>query len=134
VVIWLAILVGFLYAFGFYLMLRRSLIKVILGLALFAHGANLMILAAADARRAGDPSTGGVHLPIVHEGQQQLVEPFADPLPQALVLTAIVIGFGLQAFTLVLAKRAYGQLGVDDVDAMGASDRTDPEPGREDAI
>lgn len=133
-VIWLAILVGFLYAFGFYLMLRRSLIKVILGLALFAHGANLMILAAADARRAGDPSAGGVHLPIVQEGQQQLAEPFADPLPQALVLTAIVIGFGLQAFTLVLAKRAYAQLGVDDVDAMGASDRTDPEPAPEDAI
>lgn len=133
-VTWLAILIGALYAAGFYLMLRRSLIKVILGLTVFSHGANLMILAAGDLRRAGNPENGpGVRLPIVAEGAEVLEAPYADPLPQALVLTAIVIGFGLQAFTLVMAKRAYTQIGADDVDAMRATDVTerDPEPAEE---
>ena len=131
---WLAVLVGWLYAVGFYLMLRRSQIKVILGLTIFSHGANLMIVAAGGAKRAGDPETGGVLLPIVAEGSEVLTEPYADPLPQALVLTAIVIGFGLQAFTLVLAKRAYIQIGADDVDAMRSTDVTerDPAPREED--
>ena len=127
-IVWLAILIGALYATGFYLMLRRSLIKVILGLTVFSHGANLMILAAGDLRRAGNPATGGVRLPLIDPGEHALEPPYADPLPQALVLTAIVIGFGLQAFTLVLAKRAYMQIGADDVDAMRGTDLTDREP------
>ncbi|NUM69010.1 NADH-quinone oxidoreductase subunit K, partial [candidate division KSB1 bacterium] len=49
-------------------------------------------------------------------------EPFADPLPQALILTAIVIGFGVQAFALVLLKRAYQTVGTDDLDEMKSTD------------
>ena len=48
--------------------------------------------------------------------------PYADPMPQALVLTAIVIGFGVQAFALVLLKRAYQAVGSDDLDAMSSTD------------
>ncbi|QDU65578.1 NADH-quinone oxidoreductase subunit K [Engelhardtia mirabilis] len=127
-VTWLAMLIGGLYAAGFYLMLRRSLIKIILGLAIFAHGANLMILAAGNPRRVDVD----VKIPIVPEGAEQLLQPYADPLPQALVLTAIVIGFGLQAFTLALAKSVYDRMGVDDVDAMRDPDLTEP-PTRRDA-
>ncbi len=115
-------LIGGLYAAGFYLMLRRSLIKIILGLAIFGHGANLMILAAGNPTRVDVD----VKIPFVPEGAEQLVQPYADPLPQALVLTAIVIGFGLQAFTLALAKSVYDRMGVDDVDAMRDPDLTEP--------
>ena len=48
--------------------------------------------------------------------------PHADPVPQALVLTAIVIGFGVQAFALVLVKRAYRETGTDDLDALRSTD------------
>jgi multicomponent Na+:H+ antiporter subunit C len=50
------------------------------------------------------------------------VGPFADPLPQALILTAIVIGFGVQAFALVLIKRAYQAVGTDDLDKITETD------------
>lgn len=121
-VTWLAMLIGGLYAAGFYLLLRRSLIKVILGLAIFAHGANLMILAAGSPQR----TTVEIKLPLVPLGADRLIEPYADPLPQALVLTAIVIGFGLQAFTLALAKSAVDSIGADDIDAMRSTDLTSP--------
>jgi multicomponent Na+:H+ antiporter subunit C len=50
---------------------------------------------------------------------QPLLPPYSDPVPQALVLTAIVIGFGLLAFSLVLAHRVHATLGTDDVDEVG---------------
>jgi len=56
--------------------------------------------------------------PIVPYGEQQLIEPFANPLPQALILTAIVIGFALFTFLLVLGYRAYQELDADDTDTM----------------
>ena len=49
----------------------------------------------------------------------RLVPPYADPVPQALVLTAIVIGFGVLAFSLVLAHRVHATVGTDDVDELG---------------
>ena len=59
---------------------------------------------------------------IIAGNAAQLVEPFADPLPQAFILTAIVIGFGLQAFAVVLIKRAYQTVGTDDLDDMTTTD------------
>ena len=53
------------------------------------------------------------------QGAQALVHPYADPVPQALVLTAIVIGFGLLAFSLVLAHRVHATAGTDDIDEVG---------------
>ena len=98
---WLAIVVGFLYAAGFYMLLRRSLMKVIVGLSIFTHGANLLLFTAGNVTRVGD----GVQLPIVPEGAEALTGTYADPLPQALVLTAIVIGLGILSFLLVLLHR-----------------------------
>ena len=61
----------------------------------------------------------GAHPPVVPAGAEALVPPYADPVPQALVLTAIVIGFGLLAFLLVLAHRVHATVGTDDIDELG---------------
>lgn len=110
----LAITVGALYACGVYLLLQRSLVTLVIGLVILGHAANLLIMAAAGVTH-GRP-------PIVDAGATALLPPYADPLPQALVLTAIVIGFGVQAFALVLLKRAYQAVGSDDLDAMRSTD------------
>jgi multicomponent Na+:H+ antiporter subunit C len=95
-------------------MLRRSLVKIIIGLVLLGNAANLLIFTVGGLVRAGPP--------LISEGQSTPVEPFADPLPQALILTAIVIGFGVVAFAMVLAYRAYQTVGTDDLDKLNATD------------
>jgi multicomponent Na+:H+ antiporter subunit C len=110
----LAAVIGVLYAAGFYLVMRRSMVKLVLGLALLGHAANLLIFTVGRLSRDGAP--------IVAQGAERLVPPHADPVPQALILTAIVIGFGVQAFALVLVKRAYRETGTDDLDALRATD------------
>lgn len=110
----LAIIVGMLFSVGVYMILRRNLIKLIIGLVFISHAANLMIFTAAGIQR-GNP-------PLIDEGQKLPLAPFADPLPQALILTAIVISFGVTAFTVVLFQRVYQSLGTDDVDEMRATD------------
>ena len=106
----LALASGVLYAAGIYLMLRRRLAQLIIGLALLSNGTNLLIFAAGGLTR-GRP-------PVIEHGTV-LTPPYADPVPQALVQTAIVIGFGLLAFSLVLAHRVHTSAGSDDVDAVG---------------
>ncbi len=110
----LAILVGVLYSAGIYMILRRSLVKVIIGLIFLGYAANLMIFTIGRV-------TKGIPAFVPADGTS-LAEPFADPLPQALILTAIVIGFGVQAFAIVLFKRAYQTVGTDDLDEMKSTD------------
>lgn len=110
----MAILIGMLYTAGIYMILRRSLVKVVFGLTFLGHAANLLIFTISRATK-GIPA-------FIPEGAEKLVEPFADPLPQALILTAIVIGFGVQAFAIVLFKRAYQTVGTDDLDKMKSTD------------
>ncbi|MEW6720913.1 MAG: Na+/H+ antiporter subunit C [Thermodesulfobacteriota bacterium] len=110
----LAFVVGGLYAAGIYLMLRRSLVKLLLGLALLSHAANLLIFTVAGFH--------GDRPPLVPEGSEALAQPHADPLPQALILTAIVISFAVLAFGLALFHRAYREIGTDDLDRMKATD------------
>lgn len=109
----LAVVIGALYAAGIYMMLRRSLFKLILGLVLLSHGANLLIFTAGGLTPANPP--------IIAPDASELQEA-ADPLPQALILTAIVIGFGVLAFALVLFHRAYQTIGSDDPDDLQVSD------------
>ncbi|MEQ8845048.1 MAG: Na+/H+ antiporter subunit C [Phycisphaerales bacterium] len=111
----LAIAVGALYATGIYMILRRSFVKLIIGLALISHGANLLIFAAGGLVR-GNPA-------LIPEDQDQLAPGYSDPLPPALILTAIVISFAILAFTIVLVKRTYQEVGTDDLDAMRTTDR-----------
>jgi len=111
----LAFVVGGLYAAGIYMLLRRSLIKLLIGLGLLGHAANLLIFTAAGLQRGQPPFIPGKDVP--------LAPPFADPLPQALILTAIVIGLGVTAFALALAYRAYKSVGTDDLDKMRSADK-----------
>jgi multicomponent Na+:H+ antiporter subunit C len=110
----LAILIGCLYAAGFYMMLRRSIIKLIIGLILLSNAANLLIFTISGITR-GSP-------PLIQEGQINITGDFADPVPQALILTAIVIGFGVQAFAIVLIKKVFQKTGTDDLDDLKSTD------------
>jgi multicomponent Na+:H+ antiporter subunit C len=110
----LAFVVGGLYAAAVYLMLRRSLVKLIFGLVLLGHASNLLIFTAGRLAR-GQP-------PIVASGEAAPPTPYADPVPQALILTAIIISFGVQAFAIVLLKRAYQTAGTDDLDELKSTD------------
>jgi multicomponent Na+:H+ antiporter subunit C len=96
------------------MMMRRSIVKLIIGLGLLSHAANLLIFTVGRLVR-GQP-------PLIFAGADRPVAPFADPLPQALILTAIVIGFGVQAFAAVLIRRGYQTVGTDDLDQMKITD------------
>ena len=102
----LALLIGVLYAVGTYLLLQRTLTRVVIGLGLMSHGANLLLLAAGG-------SAGAV--PFVGQTDGPSGAGTADPLPQAMVLTAIVITFGVTAFLLALAFRSWLLTGEDSV-------------------
>lgn len=100
-----AFCVGVLTACGVYLTLRGSTFSVVLGLTLLSYAVNLFLfasgrLAVNSAAILGESAT------------------YADPLPQALVLTAIVIGFAMTAFAVILAMRARADLGNDHVDGQ----------------
>lgn len=110
----LAILIGFFYAAGLYMMLRRSLVKLIIGLILIGNGANLLIFLLGRITK-GLP-------PIIPGESSVFLQAYADPIPQALILTAIVISFGLQSFAIVLIKRAYSVVKTDDLDQMNSTD------------
>ena len=109
----LAIVIGTLYGAALYMMLRRHIVKLIIGLALLSHAANLLIFTAG--------SLGGLargRPPIIGAESSRLIGSYADPVPQALILTAIVISFGVLAFALVLLHRTHQSLGTDDLDQM----------------
>jgi multicomponent Na+:H+ antiporter subunit C len=123
-----------LFGIGTYLVLQRKLSRIIIGIALLSHGANVLMVSSGRAGRA----------PIIGNGA---VDELADPLPQALALTAIVISFGVTALLLALAYRSWlltsddevqddieddmiAHRGAPDDDLADAGDPSDPdEPG-----
>lgn len=96
--------IGLLTACGVYLLLRGRSFPVVLGLTLLSYAVNLFIFATGRLA-VGAP-------PLVADG----VAAWADPLPQALVLTAIVIGFATTGFAIALAVRTRAETGTDHVD------------------
>ena len=100
----LAALVAWLFAVGTYLLLQRTLTRIVLGLGLLSHGAILLMITVGG--RAGDP-------PIVGKNDDGVG--VAAPLPQAFALTAIVIGFGVTSFLLALAYRSWVGTNADEV-------------------
>lgn len=106
----LAALAAALFGAGTYLLLQRALTRIVIGIALLAHGANLLLLVAGG--RAGRP-------PLLSDGALLTgtggLGGFADPLPQAMALTAIVISFGTVAVLLALAWRSWMLHGDDEV-------------------
>ncbi len=106
----LSVLIGALVAMAVYLMLARNLLRFLFGLIVLSNAANLTIFVAGRLT-PGAP-------PLVPDGADAPLGVVANALPQALVLTAIVIGFGLFAFALILAFRAYQSLGTLNTDDM----------------
>ena len=114
-------LVGLFFAVGIYLILSKHIIRILLGIAIFGNAVNLLIFTAGRIVRATAP--------IIPQDVNTLPAGAANPLPQALILTAIVISFSFFAFILVLASRAYQEIGVDDAPGMRiAEPRDEPLP------
>ena len=110
----MAVAIGLLYAAAIFMMLRRSIVKLVIGLMLLSNAANLLIFTSAGMIRGAPP--------LIPEGMLMPPGPVADPLPQAVVLTAIVIAFGVLAFAVVLIRRAYEIVKADDLDKMKDTD------------
>src|SRR5690606_13815167 len=91
----ITILAGILITIGTYLVLSRTLLRIILGLSLLTHGAHLLMMAINGLKPGAAP--------LVQEG----ITRYTDPVPQALILTSIVINFALTALVLLLAYRTY---------------------------
>lgn len=110
----LVFLIGILYASGVYMMLRRSMVKLLIGIILLGNGANMLIFLLGRITK-GKP-------PVIPDGASVFEGLYADPVPQALILTAIVISFGVQAFAIVLLKRVYLLVNSDDLDDLNTPD------------
>jgi multicomponent K+:H+ antiporter subunit C len=104
----LATAIGILAACGVFLMLRARTFPLILGLTLLSYAVNLFLFASGRLQMDAPP--------LIREGAA-----YTDPLPQALVLTAIVIGFGMTAYLVMLALRGLSESGDDHVDAKEKS-------------
>ncbi|MFC4260341.1 Na+/H+ antiporter subunit C [Marinobacter lacisalsi] len=113
-----ALIIGSLTFAGVYMVLRARTFPVVVGLTLLSYGVNLFLFSTGRLMSGGQPIIGST-------------EVYSDPLPQALVLTAIVIGFAMTAFAVVLALRAKADTGNDHVDGTRRFDLPD-EPTTDD--
>lgn len=109
----LAVLVGVLYAAGVYMLLRRSILKFIIGIMFIGNATNLIVFLASGVV-AGEPA--------FVDGAVQNASEMADPLPQAFVLTSIVISFGIVVFALALKLNFFELTGTDDLDQLTKTD------------
>lgn len=100
------IVIGVLFTIGTYMILSRTMLRIILGTSIIGHGVNLLLLTMGGLKKGG-PALLGFKETV-----------FTDPVPQALLLTAIVINFATTAFFLVLAYRTYEVVGTDQVDEL----------------
>lgn len=96
------------------MMFRRSMVKLLLGLMLLGNGVNLLIFLMGELTKG--------RAPIIDDQYNHFIDAYADPVPQALILTAIVISFGLTAFAIVLLNKVYSTTGTDDLDSLNIQD------------
>lgn len=116
-----AMLVGIFFAGAFYLMMSKRIVRVLLGVVILGNAVNLLLFTAGRLTREVPP--------IIPEGSDTLSSAAANPLPQALILTAIVISFSFFCFLLVLAYRAFQDLKTDDTDDMRVAEpKAEPLP------
>jgi multicomponent Na+:H+ antiporter subunit C len=113
----LVALIGVLYACGVYLILKRSMVRLLLGIILLGNGTNILIFLLGNITK-GKP-------PIIEPNLNVFADIYADPIPQALILTAIVISFGLTSFAIVLLKRVYALINTDDLDNLNTPEEED---------
>lgn len=109
----MAIVIGVLFMSATYLMLSKSLLRIIVGTGLLSHGAHLLLLTMGGLKKGAPPLLG------------ENASSYTDPIPQALILTAIVISFGVTAFFLVLAYRTYQELGTDNTEKLRGTEGND---------
>jgi len=102
----MSVAVGVLFMVGVYLILSKSLLRIILGTSLLTHGVHLLLLTMARLKTGTAPLLG------------EHASSYVDPIPQALILTSIVISFGVTSFFFVLAYKAYQKLGTDDMEEL----------------
>tara|TARA_R110002110_G_C13461959_1_gene718341 strand:+ start:3245 stop:3631 length:387 start_codon:yes stop_codon:yes gene_type:complete len=113
-----AVVVGILFAISVYLLLSGSLIRLVLGVFVLGNATHLLIFVSGRLTREEPP--------LIPAAQKVAEAGIANPLPQALILTAIVISFSLFAFLLVLAYRAYQTLDTIDTDDMRDAEPAPP--------
>ena len=113
----LVVVIGLLYAAGVYLILRRSMVTLLLGIMLLGNGTNILIFLLGKITK-GKP-------PVINESFKVFQDVYADPIPQALILTAIVISFALTSFAIVLLKRVYALIDSDDLDDLNTPEEED---------
>jgi multicomponent Na+:H+ antiporter subunit C len=114
-------LVGIFFAAALYLMMSKHIVRVMLGVAILGNSVNLLLFTAGRLTREAPPIIG-LDADVLAAGS-------ANPLPQALILTAIVISFSFFCFLLVLTYRSYQDLGTDDTDEMRVAEpKGEPPP------
>lgn len=118
-----SIMVGLFFAASLYLMMSRRIVRILIGVAILGNAVNLLIFTAGRLTREVPP--------VIPPDAVTPAGMTANPLPQALILTAIVISFSFFAFLMVLAYRAYQEMGTDAVDEMRLAEpvREPPPPG-----
>lgn len=114
----LAFVIGALTAISVYLLLRRDLVRNVIGIVILSNAVNLLLFTLGRVTQGQSP--------LIPDGASLPVEGSANPLSQALILTAIVIGFGMLSFALVLIRRLYYTTGTVDADAY-LNEEPDPE-------
>ena len=112
-----SLLIGIFFAAAVYLMLSKFLVRILLGVAILGNAVNLLLFTTGRIVREVPP--------IIPAAFDHQVAVTANPLPQALILTAIVISFSFFAFLLVLSWRAYSTLGTDNTDEMRVAEPDD---------
>lgn len=109
-----SIVIGILITSGIYLLLERHILRILFGLILLSNAVNLAIFVSGRLTH-GAPA-------LINDDLDILAKSAGNSLPQALILTAIVIGFGLLVFALVLSYRIYKETGTADIDQMQLSE------------
>lgn len=113
-----ALLIGLLLGVGTYLLLERNMIRIVLGTMLITYATNFMLLTSGRLKTGRAPLLGGSEVQAATEGVGGVVVEgisYVDPVPQALILTSIVIGLATTAFAFVLAFRTVQEYGTDDL-------------------
>jgi|SRR5690625_908031 len=105
----ISILIGVIFTVSIYLFLSRNILRVVLGSVILSHGVHLLLITMSGLQRGEAPLLG------------LEADTYTDPLPQALVLTAIVISFGVTSLLLVMAYRTYEEHKTDDLEQLRGS-------------
>lgn len=109
--LYMSLSIGVLFTVGVYLILSKSILRIILGTSLLTHGVHLLLLTMSRLKTGAAPLLG------------EEADAYVDPLPQALILTSIVISFGVTSLYFVLAYKAYKKLGTDNMELLRGGDR-----------